>query len=89
MLDLTSLVAHRARYRPDRTALVFEGERLTWREFGARRREATLHTCCKYDHSRGKHSSKAQRTAKGSSFWGNLGITRKRPRALPAARACP
>jgi len=36
MLELASLVAHHARYRPDCTALVFEGERLTWREFGAR-----------------------------------------------------
>ena len=36
MLELASLVAHHARYRPDCTALVFEGERLTWRELGAR-----------------------------------------------------
>ena len=36
MLELASLVAHHARFRPDRIALVFEDERLTWREFGAR-----------------------------------------------------
>ena len=36
MLELASLIAHHARYRPERTAFVFEGQRLTWREFGAR-----------------------------------------------------
>jgi acyl-coenzyme A synthetase/AMP-(fatty) acid ligase len=36
MLALSALVAHHARYRPDRLALVFENERLTWREFAAR-----------------------------------------------------
>ncbi|MCX7892504.1 MAG: AMP-binding protein [Burkholderiales bacterium] len=36
MLELATLVSHHARFRPDRTALVFEGERLTWRDFGSR-----------------------------------------------------
>jgi acyl-CoA synthetase (AMP-forming)/AMP-acid ligase II len=36
MLRLSALVAHHARYRGERPAVVFEGERLTWRAFGAR-----------------------------------------------------
>src|SRR5512144_1445080 len=36
MLELASLMAHQARYRPDTTAVVFEGERLTYRQFWAR-----------------------------------------------------
>jgi acyl-CoA synthetase (AMP-forming)/AMP-acid ligase II len=36
MPELATLVAHHARYRPDRLAVVFESERLTWREFAAR-----------------------------------------------------
>ncbi|HJW11854.1 MAG TPA: AMP-binding protein, partial [Albitalea sp.] len=36
MLELASLIAHQARYRPDATAVVFEGERLSYRQFWAR-----------------------------------------------------
>jgi len=36
MLSLANIVAHHARYRPDRLAVVFEDERLTWRQFAAR-----------------------------------------------------
>ena len=36
MLELARLTSHHARFRPDRLAVVFEQERLTWREFHAR-----------------------------------------------------
>lgn len=36
MLELAKLISHHARFRPDRLAVVFEQERLTWREFHAR-----------------------------------------------------
>jgi long-chain acyl-CoA synthetase len=36
MLELASLVSHHAHFRPDCLAVVFEEERLTWREFHAR-----------------------------------------------------
>jgi acyl-CoA synthetase (AMP-forming)/AMP-acid ligase II len=36
MLELAHLVAHHARFRPDHLAVVFENERLTWRQFHAR-----------------------------------------------------
>jgi long-chain acyl-CoA synthetase len=36
MLELASLVARHARYRPDHLAVVFGDERLTWRDFAAR-----------------------------------------------------
>lgn len=36
MPELATLVARHARYRPDHLAVVFEQERLTWREFAAR-----------------------------------------------------
>jgi len=36
MLELATLIAHQARYRPDATAVVFEGERLSYRQFWAR-----------------------------------------------------
>jgi long-chain acyl-CoA synthetase len=36
MLQLTHLIAHHARFRPDHLAVVFEQDRLTWREFHAR-----------------------------------------------------
>jgi long-chain acyl-CoA synthetase len=36
MLELASLISHHARYRPDATAVVFEGERLSYRQFWAR-----------------------------------------------------
>ena len=36
MLELASLVARHARYRPDHLAVVFGDQRLTWREFAAR-----------------------------------------------------
>jgi acyl-CoA synthetase (AMP-forming)/AMP-acid ligase II len=36
MLELASLVAHHARYRPEHLAVAFEQERLTWRKFAAR-----------------------------------------------------
>ena len=36
MLELTGLVAHHARYRPEELAVAFEGERLTWRQFAER-----------------------------------------------------
>jgi len=36
MLQLTHLIAHHARFRPDHLAVVFEQERLTWRAFHAR-----------------------------------------------------
>jgi long-chain acyl-CoA synthetase len=36
MIELASLVARQARYRPEATAVVFEGERLTYRQFWAR-----------------------------------------------------
>jgi long-chain acyl-CoA synthetase len=36
MLELASLIAHQAQYRPDVTAVVFENERLTYRQFWAR-----------------------------------------------------
>jgi long-chain acyl-CoA synthetase len=36
MLELTRLTSHQARYRPDHVAVVFEQERLTWRQFHAR-----------------------------------------------------
>ena len=36
MIELASLLARQARYRPEATAVVFEGERLTYRQFWAR-----------------------------------------------------
>jgi acyl-CoA synthetase (AMP-forming)/AMP-acid ligase II len=36
MLELASLMARQARYRPDATAVVFENERLTYRQFWVR-----------------------------------------------------
>src|SRR5262245_39890147 len=36
MLELATLIAHQARYRPDATAVVFGQERLTYAQFGAR-----------------------------------------------------
>ena len=36
MLELATLIARQARYRPDAIAVVFEGRRLTYREFWAR-----------------------------------------------------
>ena len=36
MLQLATLVSHHAAFRPDETALVFEDERLNWRDFAAR-----------------------------------------------------
>ena len=36
MLELATLIAHHARYRPGHTAVVFEGERLSYRQFAAR-----------------------------------------------------
>jgi long-chain acyl-CoA synthetase len=36
MLELTRLISHNARFRPDHLAVVFEQERLTWRQFHAR-----------------------------------------------------
>jgi len=36
MLELAKLISHHARFRPDRLAVAFEQERLTWREFHAR-----------------------------------------------------
>ena len=36
MLQLTHLIEHHARFRPDHLAVVFEQERLTWRAFHAR-----------------------------------------------------
>ena len=36
MLELATLIAHHARYRPDATAVVIGNERLTYAEFGAR-----------------------------------------------------
>jgi long-chain acyl-CoA synthetase len=36
VLQLANLVAHHARYRPEHLAVVFENERLTWRQFAAR-----------------------------------------------------
>jgi acyl-CoA synthetase (AMP-forming)/AMP-acid ligase II len=36
MLELASLIARQAQYRPDATAVVFENERLTYRQFWAR-----------------------------------------------------
>jgi len=36
MLELANLISHHARFRPDRLAVVFEAERLTWRQFHAR-----------------------------------------------------
>lgn len=36
MLELATLIPRQARYRPNATALVFEGERLTWEAFAAR-----------------------------------------------------
>ena len=36
MLELATLVANHARYRPDATAVVFENERLTWSDFAGR-----------------------------------------------------
>jgi acyl-CoA synthetase (AMP-forming)/AMP-acid ligase II len=36
MLELATLIARQARYRPDATAVVFEGERLTYRQFWER-----------------------------------------------------
>jgi acyl-CoA synthetase (AMP-forming)/AMP-acid ligase II len=35
-MDIGTLVPRQARYRPDHLAVVFEGERLTWRQFDAR-----------------------------------------------------
>ncbi|MCM2290425.1 MAG: AMP-binding protein, partial [Sulfuritalea sp.] len=35
-MELSSLLAHHARYRPDATAVVFEDQRLDWRQFNAR-----------------------------------------------------
>ncbi len=36
MLQLATLTRHHAKFRPDQTAVVFEEERLNWREFDAR-----------------------------------------------------
>jgi long-chain acyl-CoA synthetase len=36
MLELATLISRHARYRPDATAVVFEDERLTYAQFGAR-----------------------------------------------------
>jgi len=36
MLQLATLTTHHAKFRPDQTAVVFEEERLSWREFDAR-----------------------------------------------------
>jgi acyl-CoA synthetase (AMP-forming)/AMP-acid ligase II len=36
MLELATLISHHARYRPDATAVVFEGERPSYRQFWAR-----------------------------------------------------
>ena len=36
MLELATLISQHARYRPDATAVVFGGERLTYAQFGAR-----------------------------------------------------
>ena len=36
MLQLATLMAQHAQYRPDQVAVVFENERLTWRDFAAR-----------------------------------------------------
>lgn len=36
MLELAHLVAHHTRFRPDNPAVVFENDRLTWRQFHAR-----------------------------------------------------
>jgi long-chain acyl-CoA synthetase len=36
MLQLATLIKHHAQFRPDQVALVFEQDRLTWREFEAR-----------------------------------------------------
>jgi acyl-CoA synthetase (AMP-forming)/AMP-acid ligase II len=36
VLELTGLVAHHARFRPDHPAVVFENERFSWRQFHAR-----------------------------------------------------
>jgi long-chain acyl-CoA synthetase len=36
MLQLATLTRHHAKFRPDQTAVVFEEERLSWREFDAR-----------------------------------------------------
>lgn len=36
MLQLATLIKHHAQFRPDQVAVVFEQERLTWREFEAR-----------------------------------------------------
>ena len=36
VLELATLIAHHARYRPDHTAVVCEGERLSYRQFAAR-----------------------------------------------------
>lgn len=36
MLELASLISHQARYRPDATAVVFEGERISYRAFWSR-----------------------------------------------------
>lgn len=36
MLQLATLIAHHSRFRPDETAVVVAGERLTWREFASR-----------------------------------------------------
>jgi acyl-CoA synthetase (AMP-forming)/AMP-acid ligase II len=36
MLELATLIPRHARFRPDATAVVFEGERLTYAKFGAR-----------------------------------------------------
>jgi long-chain acyl-CoA synthetase len=35
-MHLGTIVGHHARYRPEDTAVVFEGERCTWREFASR-----------------------------------------------------
>ena len=36
MLQLANLIEHHAEFRPNQIAVVFEHERLTWRQFGAR-----------------------------------------------------
>jgi acyl-CoA synthetase (AMP-forming)/AMP-acid ligase II len=36
MLELATLIPHRARYRPDAIAVVFEGERISYRQFWSR-----------------------------------------------------
>jgi len=48
MLQLATLIEHHARFRPNETAVIVEGERLTWREFSAR-----VERCARLLHSLG------------------------------------